>query len=141
MRFLPGECGFWLRGESFFAVSTNSSSRAFGTARTPRITSLKCWNSGVALKAGSFINLPSLSFSFSAPFARLSCSWVPSAGIGLTKLTSEFFVRHAASHDLFHDDGEPLRIGHLARVEPKGLFIDVAEQMKWFHADIGSAKP
>src|SRR5580698_2231053 len=137
--FRPGACGFPLRGEAFSASFTNSSNRAFGTFSTPRMTSLKCWNSGVESKAGSFINLPS-SLSFTASLAGLSGSWVPSAGIGLTELTSEFFVSHAASDNLFHDDGKPLRIGHLARVEPEGLLIDVTEQVERLHADVGTAQ-
>jgi hypothetical protein len=52
-RFLPGAFGLPLRGDSAFASWTNLSSRAFGTARTPRMTSLKCKNSGVESKAGS----------------------------------------------------------------------------------------
>jgi len=138
--FRPGECGLPLRGDSSLASATSRSIRSFGTASTPRMTSLKCWNSGVESKVGSFINLP-LSFSFSAPLARLSRSRVPSARIGLTELTSEFFVSHAASDDLFHDNGEPLCIGNLACVEPECLLIHVPEQMKWFDADVRAAQP
>lgn len=40
-----------LGGDSSFAVRTSSSKRSFGTASTPRMTVLKCWNSGFETRA------------------------------------------------------------------------------------------
>lgn len=59
--FWPGAFGSPLRGEFSFASRTNSSTRAFGTARTCRMTSLKCWNSGVESNGAAFILFPSVS--------------------------------------------------------------------------------
>jgi hypothetical protein len=107
------------------------------------MTSLKCWNSGVASKDGAFINLPSLAIGerlsanpFSALLALLSGSGVPSARLSLAELASQFLVRHAASYDLLHDNGEPIRIGHLAIVKPECLFIAICLQVKRLHAYI-----
>ena len=62
--FFPGASGSPLRGDSSFAACTNSSKRSLGTARTPRMTVLKCLNSGVESKDGS------LRWSFSSPAGR-----------------------------------------------------------------------
>src|SRR4051812_7598940 len=56
VRFLPGACGSPFLGESSFAAFTSSSSLVLGTERTPRITSLKCLNSGVESNGPSLIN-------------------------------------------------------------------------------------
>jgi len=34
-------------------------------------------------------------------------------------------------------DREPLRVVHIAVIEPARLFVDIAEQVEGFHADVG----
>jgi hypothetical protein len=58
-------------------------------------------------------------------------------GFRFSHLADEFFVGQALAGDLTDSDVEALRIGHLAVVEPERLFVDVAEQVKGLHADIG----
>src|SRR5665213_3278976 len=100
--FCPGACGFPFRGELSFAASTNSSRRFLGTERTPRITSLKCWNSGVESNGAAFILSPS---------GHEFASRVPGAfgkeGLSSTlRFPGQLFVSQAASNNLFHDSGE-----------------------------------
>jgi len=92
------------------------------------MTSLKCWNSGVESNAGSFINLPSLTFA-PAFLTRLARPRVRSTRFDLTELAGEFLVRNAPSDNLFHDAGEAFGIAQLAMVESKRLLITIA--CKW----------
>src|SRR5258706_5437229 len=59
VRFCPVACELPFLGEFSFASRTSSSRRFLGTARTPRMTSLKCWNSGVESNRAAFILSPS----------------------------------------------------------------------------------
>jgi hypothetical protein len=133
IRFCPGACGSPFRGDSSFAFATSSSSRFFGTARTPRMISLKCWNSGVESNGAAFILSP----------VECGCVSRDSGAYGkevssssLLSLSREFFVRHAPSYNLFHDGGETLRICRLAVVVAKRLFVKVAEQVERLDTDV-----
>jgi hypothetical protein len=101
------------------------------------MTSLKCWNSGVESNGAAFILSP------------VECGYVSrdSGAYGkevssssLLSLAREFFVRHAPSDNLFHDGGEAFRIGGLAVVIAKCLFIEVAEQVEGLNADVGAVQ-
>src|SRR5437667_8560171 len=113
-RFCPGALGFPFRGDLSFAIRTNSSSRAFGTARMARMTSLKCWNSGVESNGAAFILSPSVSgFVSRVPGAygkEVSSSIAP-------RLACQLFVCDPATYDLLHDHSEPLCIGELPIVK------------------------
>jgi len=97
------------------------------------MTSVKCSNSGVASKAGSFIKLPKQACAFRAPVS--SCSSRAHLCLA-SSLAGQFRIRHAATDNLFHDMTEPLGVSGLAVVIAERLFIDVAEQVEWFDADI-----
>lgn len=56
------------------------------------------------------------------------------------KPASEFRIGQAFAADLTNHDREPLCIIHLAIIEPARLFVDVAKQMKGFHADVGTVE-
>lgn len=101
------------------------------------MTSLKCWNSGVESNGAAFILSP----------VECGCVSRDSGACGkevsssrLLGLTSEFGVCHAASDNLFHDGGESFRIGGLSIVVAKGLLIEIAEQVKRLHADVGAVQ-
>src|SRR6266481_5664150 len=102
MRFCPGACGLPFLGEFSLAAWTNSSRRVFGTARTRRMTALKCANSGVDSNAAGFItscaNLDALA-------ALLSVARTPST-VGVLRFAGELIVRHSPTDDLFHDGGK-----------------------------------
>ena len=55
-------------------------------------------------------------------------------------LASEFRVGHALANDLPNGDIKSFRIGHLASIEAARLLVDVSEQVKRFHAHIGSVQ-
>lgn len=137
MRFLlrPGACGLPFRGDSNSASDTNSSSRDLDTFMTPRMTSLKCWNSGVESKAGSFINLPKRTSSCRAPVSSLVSSWAL-ASLSL-RFARQLGISQPSSDDLFHDDGEAFGIRHGPIVVAKRLLIQIAEQVERFDTHIG----
>ncbi len=137
IRFRPGAFGLPLRGDAFSAFFTNSSSRAFGTARTPRMTSLKCWNSSVESKASSFITLPKRSYVSRAPVSSMY-SWAL-ASLAF-RLASQLSIRQSASHDLLHDADKTFRVRRLAVVVAVGLLIEIAEEMKGLDADVGAVQ-
>src|SRR5690242_18292974 len=132
-RFLPGASGFPLRGDSSFAARTNASRRSFGTAMTPRMTALKCWNSGVLSKDGSFINLPKRACACRAPAS--SCSSGTHLCLAL-RFAGQFIVSQPASDNLRHDQREPLRVRHLAIVKAEALLIGIGLKVEWFDAYI-----
>jgi hypothetical protein len=135
-RFFPSKRESPFRGgDSSLAFATNSSSLFFGTARTPRMTSLKCANSGVLSKARSFITLPKQACAFRAPVSSCS-SW---AHLCLRFFfAGEFAVGNAATNNLLHDTAETLRVRSLPVVVAERLFVDVSKQMEWFHTDVGA---
>ncbi len=100
------------------------------------MTSLKCWNSGVESNGAAFILSPSgHEFAFRVPGA------FGEEGLSSTlRFASQFFVSDPASNNLFHDCGKPFRVCRLAVVVPKRLFVKITEQVKWFHADVGSVQ-
>jgi hypothetical protein len=101
------------------------------------MTSLKCLNSGVESNGAAFILSPSVSgFSCRVPGAYGK----EGSSSSLLHLAGEFFIRHAASHNLFHDGGKTLRIRSLPVVIAKSLFVKITEQVKRFHADVGSVQ-
>jgi hypothetical protein len=79
------------------------------------MTSLKCWNSGVESKAGSFITLPKRLYAFRAPVSSLS-SWARSRRRrsrrcqGTTARSSlncpRRSLRHAIGNGLFEQSNE-----------------------------------
>ena len=96
--FCPGAHGFPVRGDLSFADRTNSSSRSFDTVRTLRMTSLKCWNSGVESNGSALILSPlGCGVSFRVP----AVSGEEDASSILQILASEFLVCHSASNNLF----------------------------------------
>src|ERR1017187_6973303 len=132
-RFCPGACGSPFRVEFFFAARTSSSRRVFGTARTARMTSLKCWNSGVESNGSAFILSPLVcGVSFRVP--AVSEEEVVSSI--LLVLAGQLFVGNSASNDLFHYSNEAFRIGGLTVVVSECLFIDKSEQGERIHADV-----
>jgi hypothetical protein len=104
------------------------------------MTSLKCWKSGVESKDGSFIDLPSLSLadrSTADPISTLLPSAIPSTGIGFARdLPGKLFVGDSTTHNLFHADGEPLRVRHLAMVVSKALLVRVSLQVERLNRNI-----
>ena len=106
--FCPGAHGFPVRGDLSFADRTNSSSRSFDTVRTLRMTSLKCWNSGVESNGSAFILSPlGCGVSFRVP--AVSEEEVVSSI--LLVLAGQLFVGNSASNDLFHYSNEAFCIG------------------------------
>src|SRR5471030_723495 len=133
-RFCPGACGSPFLGEFSFAARTNSSNRFFGTARTPRMTSLKCWNSGVESNGAAFILSPlerGVSFHVPGAYGEEAASSI------LQVLASQFLVCDTASDNLFHDSGKSLRVRKLPSVVAECLFVNVAKQVKRLNADVG----
>ena len=125
-RLRPGAFGLFLRGDSSFAALTNASSRSFGTARSARMTSLKCLNAGVESNGPSLINsLSGREVSSRAPVALYSSE--AHSCYGFFCFASELFVSYSASNNLLHDGGESFRISHAAIVETECLFINVTE--------------
>ena len=61
-------------------------------------------------------------------------------GFRFPHLTGEFRVSQPFADDLTYTDVETLRISHLAIIETKHLFIYVAKQVEWLHADIGAVQ-
>jgi len=121
-RFFPGACKSPFLGDSFLAFSTSSSNLAFGTEITPRMTSLKWRNSGVASKVGSFITLPKRACACRAPAS--SCLSRTHLWLKL-HFASQFPVGNPASNNLFHsrDNRERLFLGegHASFRDPWGL--------------------
>ena len=102
-RLCPGACGLSLRREFSLASSTSTSKRALDTSRTPRMTSLKCWNSGVESNGAAFIRSPSVSgFVSRVPGA----SGKEASSSSLLSLAGQFSIPHAPSDNLFHDGGK-----------------------------------
>jgi hypothetical protein len=97
------------------------------------MTSLKCWNSDVESKAGSFINLPKRTRACRAPVSSFP-SWAR-ASLGF-RFAGQFSVCQPASDDLLHDTHEALRVRHFPIVVTICLFIDIAEQVEWLDADV-----
>ena len=123
--FCPGACGS--PPASYLLPLEPVRPNVLGTARTPRMTSLKCWNSGVESKDGSFINLPKRTYACRAPVSSLS-SWArPSLRV---RLASQSSIRQSASDNLFHYGCKALGIRSGSVVKTKRLFVDVAEQVK-----------
>jgi hypothetical protein len=133
-RLRPGAFGLPLRGDSSLAASTNSFRRCLGTAITPRMTSLKCRNSGVESKGIAFINLPKWACACRAPVSSYASGTHLCSRL---RFADQFIVGQAASDNLFHDTSKPLGIRHLAVIKPKRLFVNVAEQVKRFDRNIG----
>ena len=128
--------GVAFRGDSSFAACTNSASRrSLGTARTPRMTVLKCLNSGVESKDGSFINLPKRTCAFRAPAS--SCHSGTRLCLRL-RLAGQFIIRQTLADNLAHNDDESFRIRQLAIVEPEALLIGVGLQVVRLHAHVGA---
>lgn len=103
-----------------------------------RMTSLKCWNSGVELNLSSFINSPmEHEVSSRAPFYGASgahfCCAVFFAG--------ELFVGDATANNLLHDERETLGVSQLAVVKAKRLFVNVAEQVKRLNGYVSPIYP
>lgn len=101
------------------------------------MTSLKCWNSGVESNGATFILLPSVSgFVSRVPgaFGREVSS------NSFFRFASQLLVSNSASHDLFHDSGEALRISGFAIVIAESLFVKVPEQMERLNTDVGSVQ-
>src|ERR1039457_2916972 len=137
-RFCPGAWGSPFRGDFSFAARTSSSRRVFGTARTARMTSLKCRNSGVESNGSAFILSPlgyGVSFRVPAVFEEEAASSI------LQVLAGKLLVGDPASNNLLHHSYEALRICGLTVVISKRLFIDIAEQVERFHADISAMQP
>src|ERR1035441_2527015 len=132
-RFCPGACGSPFRGEFSLAARTSSSRRFLGTARTARMTSLKCWNSGVELNGAAFILSP---LGCGASFRVPAVSGEEDASSILQALAGQLLVGDSASDNLFHYSNETLRVRGLAVVVAKCLFIDIAEQVERLNADV-----
>jgi hypothetical protein len=98
------------------------------------MTSVKCRNSGVESNAGSFINLPKLTYAFRAPVSSMH-SWALASLV--FRLASQLSIRQSASDDLFHNAGEPLRVRHGAIIVAKRLFVQITEEMERFDAHVG----
>src|ERR1039457_7271168 len=106
--FCPGAYGSPFRGEFSLAARTSSSNRFFETERTLRMTSLKCWNSGVESTGSAFILSPlGCGVSFRVP--AVSEEEVVSSI--LLVLAGQLFVGNSASNDLFHYSNEAFCIG------------------------------
>src|SRR4051812_21526166 len=104
------------------------------------MTSLKCSNSGVASNGPSLINsLSEREVSSRAPVVLCSSEAHP-CYVLFVDFPSELLVGHSSANDLLHDGGEPFRIGHLTRVKPESLLIDIAEEVKWLNTDVGSVQ-
>lgn len=56
------------------------------------------------------------------------------------RFASEFRIRQAPCDNLFHDPRESFRIRQFPVVDPKRLFVNSAEKVKWFDADVGSVQ-
>ena len=69
-----------------------------------------------------------LAFSLSAPLAFRS--------LPLLALSGELVPSQTASSNLGAHNGEPIRISQLAPVVAKRLFVQIAKQVKRFHADV-----
>jgi hypothetical protein len=135
-RFCPGACGSPFLGEFFFVAWTNSSRRFLGTAKTPRMTSLKRWNSGVESNGAAFILSPSVSGYVS----RVPGAYGKEASSSAPRFACRFLVSQSPSDDLLHDGAEALGVSSLAVVIAECLIVKIAEQVKWLHADIGSVQ-
>lgn len=61
-------------------------------------------------------------------------------GFRFSHLAGEFCIGQPFPADLSHHYVEPFSIVHLPIVESASLFIDVAEQMEWFDADISTVQ-
>lgn len=55
-------------------------------------------------------------------------------------LAGEFRIGKAFTNDCANTNVKAFRVGHFAVVKSPGLFVDVAEQMEWLHADISSVQ-
>jgi hypothetical protein len=71
------------------------------------------------------------------PLAAPKCFRTCPSTIGILSLASQFLVCQSTPDDLLHNRRESLRIGDLARVEPKHLFVNVSEQIERLDADLG----
>jgi hypothetical protein len=101
------------------------------------MTSLKCWNSGVASSGTAFIILPKRACACRAPAS--SCS----SGAHLSsrfRLTDQIIIRQPASDNLGHYDCKPLGVRQFPIVEPKALFVSVGLQVKRLDAHIRALK-
>jgi hypothetical protein len=87
------------------------------------MTSLKCLNSGVESNDAAFI----------LSSEHRYVSRVPGAfeeevlSSNLLSLASEFLVRHAAAHNLFHNGGESLCVRGLPVVIAESLLVEITE--------------
>jgi|HubBroStandDraft_1064217.scaffolds.fasta_scaffold22605_3 hypothetical protein len=99
------------------------------------MTVLKCANSGCASNS-SAVNGGGM---FSSRVLVSSMGIGPSAMSDYSfHLASQLLVGDTASHDLFHDSAEPLRIRQRTKVIPERLFVQVPKQVERLYADIGS---
>ncbi len=134
--FRPGAAGLPDRTDFSRDVRTILSSSAFGTAMSGRMTALKRRNSGVARNSsavrprggGAFLDLAALDVRPSA---------IDNLG---DVLADHLLVREPAPNDVSHDGDEPFGVRHLPRVEPKGLLVQVPEQVERFDTHVRPAQ-
>ena len=101
------------------------------------MTSLKCWNSGVASNSSAFILSP---LGYGVSFRVPAVSEEEAASSVLLVLAGQLLVGNPASDNLLHDRGEALRVRKAPSVVTKSLFIDVAEQVERLYADVRSVQ-
>jgi hypothetical protein len=53
-------------------------------------------------------------------------------------LASQLIKRQGLPDDTRNGGAEPLGVRQLAIIEPERLFVQITEQVKWFHAHVGS---
>jgi hypothetical protein len=132
VRFRPGACESPILGEASFAAFTNSSKRFLGTARMPRMTSLKCWNSGVESNGAAFILSP-LEHGL---VVRVLGAYGEEVASSTLLFARQLFVGNPPSNNLLHDSDKSFRVGQVSIVVAIRLFVKIAEQMERLDADV-----
>src|SRR5438105_1975343 len=112
---------------------TNLSNRSLGTARTRRMASLKCRNSGVDSNCSAFINLPKQACACRAPAS--SCHSRTRLCLRL-RFTGQFIIRQSLADNLRHHNSEALGISEFTVVEPKALFVGIRLKVKRLDTNI-----
>lgn len=99
------------------------------------MTVLKCLNSGVESKDGSFINLPKRACAFRAPVS--SCHSGTRLCLRLC-FAGQFIIRQTLADNLAHDNSEPFGISQLAVVKTKALLIGVRLQVVRLYRNVSA---
>lgn len=97
---------------------------------------LKRSNSGVCSNSFGSITSYRHADSLAAP----KCFSAFPSTVGILSLARQFLVCQSTPDDLLHDRRKSFRISDLSRVEPKYLLVNVSEQVKRFHADVGAIR-